>query len=115
VDKFLFIAMLYDFYSELLTEKQKSVIELYYFNDFSLNEVAEEYGITKQAVQDMLKRTEKLLMYYESKLLLVYRYLKQKQKLKDIIKKIDNTINDNNLYYINDFKDIKNTITNILD
>lgn len=89
MDKFLMMSMLYDFYGELLTDKQKSVFEMYYLSDFSLNEIGEQFDITKQAVRDMLKRTEAILMNYEKKLLLVNRYLNQKEKLNNVISKLD--------------------------
>lgn len=79
MEKILQMTLLYDFYGELLTERQKSVFELYYLNDLSLNEISEEYNITRQAVRDMLKRTEKLLLRFEAKLLLVERFLSQKE------------------------------------
>jgi hypothetical protein len=84
MDKFYEITLLYDFYGELLTEKQKNVIELYYLNDLSLFEIADEYNITRQAVLDMLKRTEKLLKQYEDKLHLTKLYLERKRKLDEI-------------------------------
>lgn len=115
MDKFFLITMLYDFYAELLTDKQKNVIELYYFNDFSLHEIAQEYEITRQAVQDMIKRSEKLLMQYEQKLLLVDRYIKQKQKIEIIINDLNDIIDKNNLIDIKEFELIQNNIKNILD
>jgi hypothetical protein len=84
MDKVYEITLLYDFYGELLTQKQKSVMELYYLNDLSLYEIAEQYSITRQAVLDMLKRTEKLLRQYESKLHLIQVYLQRKKKLEEI-------------------------------
>jgi hypothetical protein len=84
MDKFYEITLLYDFYGELLTEKQKNVIELYYLNDLSLFEIADEYNITRQAVLDMLKRTEKLLKQYEDKLHLTKLYFERKRKLDEI-------------------------------
>lgn len=93
MDKIYYLTLLFDFYGELLTEKQKSVIDLYYFNDLSLNEIAEEHGITRQAVLDMIKRTEKLLNQYESKLKLVDRYIDRKNKIEKILSLIDNTDN----------------------
>jgi UPF0122 protein RBAM_015800 len=93
VDNIYYLTLLFDFYGELLTEKQKSVIDLYYFNDFSLNEIAEEYNITRQAVLDMIKRTEKLLNQYESKLMLVKKYIERKNKIEKILSLIDKADN----------------------
>jgi len=81
LEKILRITLLFDFYGELLTDKQKDIFSLHYLNDFSLNEIAVQYGITRQAVMDMVKRTEKILEGYEQKLMLVDRYIKQKEKL----------------------------------
>ncbi len=58
---------LFEFYSTLLTEKQMNYMELYYADDFSLGEIAEEYHVSRQAVYDNIKRTEKILEDYEKK------------------------------------------------
>ena len=65
MDDILQLTLLYDFYGELLTEKQKQVYELHYQNDLSLTEIGEELSISRQAVRDQLKRTEKILLDYE--------------------------------------------------
>lgn len=62
------INILFEFYSTLLTEKQMNYLELYYADDLSLGEIAEEYGVSRQAVYDNIKRTEKILENYEKKL-----------------------------------------------
>lgn len=59
---------LFEFYSTLLTEKQMNYMELYYADDFSLGEIAEEYEVSRQAVYDNINRTEKILEDYEKKL-----------------------------------------------
>ncbi len=109
MDKIYYLTLLFDFYGELLTEKQKSVIDLYYFNDFSLNEIAEEHNITRQAVLDMIKRTEKLLNQYESKLMLVEKYIERKNKIEKIISIIDDANDDGRL------SQIRNMVEEILD
>ena len=65
------ISQLYDFYSELLSEKQKQYLNDYYFNDFSLTEISENYDISKQAVSNNIKRTITELEQYEEKLNLI--------------------------------------------
>lgn len=59
---------LFEFYESLLTEKQQSYMQLYYADDFSLGEIAEEFGVSRQAVYDNIKRTEHILKEYERKL-----------------------------------------------
>ncbi|WP_042348953.1 putative DNA-binding protein [Bacillus massiliigorillae] len=68
---------LYDFYQSLLTEKQQSYMALYYLDDFSLGEIAEEYHVSRQAVYDNIKRTEAMLEEYEAKLLLFEKFQKR--------------------------------------
>lgn len=62
------INSLFEFYQPLLTEKQNQYLELYYANDFSLGEIAENFNVSRQAVYDNIKRTEKILEAYEAKL-----------------------------------------------
>ena len=59
---------LYDIYKTLLTDKQREYIELYYHEDLSLSEIADEVGVSRNAVHDNIRRTEKLLVGYEEKL-----------------------------------------------
>lgn len=96
MEKILEIALLYDFYGELLTEKQKQIFELYYNNDLSLSEIGEELGISRQAVRDQIKRTEQILQQYENKLSLVEKFLKQKQEvlhIKELIVDLETKFN----------------------
>ncbi len=82
MDDILQLTLLYDFYGELLTEKQKQVYEMHYQNDLSLTEIGEELSISRQAVRDQLKRTERILWGYEEKLQLVARFQAQKKAVK---------------------------------
>ena len=68
------MCMLYDFYGELLTEKQKELFDLYYNDDLSLAEISEHMGITRQGVRDGIMRAEHALRSTEEKLGLVARY-----------------------------------------
>ncbi len=81
MDKITMITLMYDFYGQLLTERQQKFVELYYGNDYSLGEIAENYGVSRQAVHDTLKRAENILRNYENKLGLVHRMLVQRSKL----------------------------------
>lgn len=67
--------LLYDFYGELLTKKKQQVTELYYGEDYTLSEIAEEFGISRAAVYDSLKSAEKQLLGYEEKLGLVAKFV----------------------------------------
>ena len=68
------MSLLFDFYGETLTEKQRELFDLYYNEDLSLSEIAEHAGITRQGVRDSIKRAEHALGEMEDKLGLVARY-----------------------------------------
>lgn len=72
---------LFDFYQALLTEKQRSYMELYYLDDHSLGEIAESYEISRQAVYDNIRRTEAMLEEYEEKLQLFSKFQQRQQVL----------------------------------
>lgn len=76
--------LLYDFYGELLTEHQKEVYEELVYNDLSISEIALEYGISRQAAHDMIKRCNKILSEYEEKLRLVERFNNIKSKIEKL-------------------------------
>ncbi|GLH63281.1 MULTISPECIES: putative DNA-binding protein [Parageobacillus] len=79
---------LYDFYQALLTPKQRSYMSLYYLDDYSLGEIAQQYEVSRQAVYDNIKRTEAMLEEYEKKLSLFQKFQKRKQlmnQLKDYV------------------------------
>ena len=83
--KDLNIALLFDFYGEMLTEKQKDVIDLYYNEDLSLAEIAEHEGISRQGVRDNIKRGEAYLLELEEKL----RFAENYQNLRSMLSSID--------------------------
>lgn len=92
MDEILHLTLLYDFYGELLTEKQKQAFELHYQDDLSLSEIGTELSISRQAVRDQLKRTEHILLEYEEKLGLVKRFQEQKkavQKMREIMEDME--------------------------
>ena len=68
MEKIVEQGMLYDFYGELLTPHQRKIYEDVVFNDMSLSEIAEKQGISRQGVHDLVKRCDKTLAEYESKL-----------------------------------------------
>ena len=84
MNKFLEQALLYDFYGELLTEHQKDVYEQVVLEDYSLSEIAQMKGISRQGVHDLVKRCQKILEGYEAKLHLVEKFLSVKEKVSKI-------------------------------
>lgn len=86
------INFLFDFYQSLLTDKQRTYMNLYYLEDFSLGEIAEEYGISRQAVYDNVRRTEMMLEDYEEKLQLFSKF----QKRMEIIERMEELLSPEN-------------------
>lgn len=80
MEKLVRQGMLYDLYGELLTEHQRKVYEELVNNDMSLSEIAEQYGISRQGVHDLIKRSDKQLEAYESKLHLLEQKLAEQNK-----------------------------------
>ena len=75
-EKNLNVGYLLDFYGELLTEHKRSVLDLYYNEDYSLAEIADEIGISRQGVRGLIKKAESELFFYEEKLGLAQKLLK---------------------------------------
>lgn len=84
------LSILYDFYGELLTENNKEVFVDYIFNDLSLAEIAEDKGITRQGVHDIIKRSSKKLREYEESLHLVKKF----KTIEDKVNRIKNIIEE---------------------
>ena len=84
MDKVFEVNLLYDFYGSLLTQRQQKYIDLYYGNDYSLGEIAENFEVSRQAVHDTLKRAEQLLIGYECKLGLFEKFIEQRRQLNEM-------------------------------
>ena len=67
-EKNLNIGYLLDFYGEVLSDRKRSVLDMYYNEDFSLAEISEEIGISRQGVRDLIKKAEEELCFFENKL-----------------------------------------------
>lgn len=80
-----YMSMLFDFYGELLTDKQKELFDLYYNEDLSLTEIAENTGITRQGARDGITRSETILRDTEDRLGLVKKYSGMENKLQEMI------------------------------
>ena len=78
------MSMLYDYYGELLTEKQKELFDLYYNEDLSLGEIAENSGITRQGVRDVIVRAEAAMQEIEDKTGLIRRFMQMQGKVSAI-------------------------------
>jgi len=79
------ISYLLDFYGEILSEKKRSVMEMYYNEDLSLSEIAEQIGISRQGVRDIVKKTEEELFFWEEKLGLAKRDLELRGRAERIL------------------------------
>ena len=75
------MAMLYDFYGDLLTDRQKEFYDLYYNEDLSLAEIAENYGISRQGVRDLIVREEAAMTEIEDKTHLLRRFVRMQDEL----------------------------------
>ncbi len=82
--KNLEISLLLDFYGDMLTDKQREVIEYYYNDDLSLSEIADNEGITRQGVRDSIKRAEFQLLEMEERLGLARRFREMRSGLEKI-------------------------------
>ncbi len=77
--------MLYDFYGTMLTDRQREIYEEYYLNDMSFGEIAEQLQISRAAVFDNIKRSDKMLAHYEERLGLIGQYQSNKEVLEQIL------------------------------
>jgi predicted DNA-binding protein YlxM (UPF0122 family) len=84
MEKIVEQALLYDFYGELLNDHQKHIYEEFVLNDLSLSEIAEEQGISRQGVHDLIKRCNHILAGYEQKLHLMEKFINAKEKINRI-------------------------------
>lgn len=84
MEKIVERGLLYDFYGELLTKHQKKIYEEAISEDLSLGELAEEYGISRQGIHDLIKRCDKTLQKYEEKLQLIAKFQRTKETVSEI-------------------------------
>ncbi len=92
LEKMIRMGELFDFYGQLLTLRQQEFMNLYYVQDLSLGEIAEKFAVSRQAVYDNLRRSEKILEEYEEKLHLLSRTQVTKAKIqtvKDLFLELD--------------------------
>lgn len=99
MEKIVEQTLLYDFYGELLTEHQRQIYEDVVLHDFSLSEIAQSLGISRQGVHDNVKRCHKILKDYEDKLHLVEKFVHIKEKVNQIhqLTKVSESLNKEEL------------------
>lgn len=85
MEKREYLIILYDFYSELLSDKQKEHFEDYYFNNLSLQEIADSYDVSRNAISKTLKEIKEKLDYYESNL----KLLGNNKKIRELLSEED--------------------------
>lgn len=88
------VIMQKDLYGPLLTDKQAQVLAWYYEQDLSLSEIAEQLEISKQAVYDLLRRSEKALAEYENRLGLLDRFRYMRQEMEEVCALLENPCTD---------------------
>ena len=94
-DKMTEVNLLYDFYAQLLTEKQQEVIRLYHCENLSLSEIGDEFSISRQGVFDALKNAEKALFEYEAKLGLLKKFTHTSNMMERANQQIASLISEN--------------------
>ena len=111
MDRIFEQTLLYDFYGELLTQHQQKIYEDAVYHDLSLSEIAEEQGISRQGVHDLIKRCNHILEGYENKLHLVKRFNEIKEKVRQMDELAENeTVGQEQLR-----RNIKQLASEILD
>ena len=84
-EKNLEIAFLLDFYGDVLSERKRTVLDYYYNLDFSLAEIAQEIGISRQGVRELIKKAEEELLFFEEKLGLAKRFRKTQKDAEELL------------------------------
>lgn len=79
------MTLLFDYYGDLLTERQRSCVDMRYNQDLSLSEIAEELGVSRQGVYDNLSRAEALLRNMEEKTGCVQRAMETRKAVREIL------------------------------
>ena len=90
-EKDLKIGFLLDFYGDVLSERKRTVMAYYYYDDLSLGEIAEEIGISRQGVRDLIKKAEEELCFYEEKLGLASRFQRIQKKAEELLIELNKT------------------------
>ncbi|WP_196594306.1 YlxM family DNA-binding protein [Pectinatus sottacetonis] len=111
-DSFFRLGILFDFYGVLLTKKQQECLKMHLYDDWSLSEIADFYGISRQSAYDMIHRCEKTLEKYEMKLKLIEKHKTAQILLNNILLQINNLKHD---VHIKEFNNIKKDVRKLLN
>lgn len=110
------MALLYDFYGDTLTDRQKEFYDLYYNEDLSLSEIAENYGISRQGVRDVIVRAEAALTELEDKTGIIRRFHVMQDQLKDVMDAVKAIQTRNaDLYHDGEIEDLAYAIIQALE
>ena len=96
------MALLYDFYGDMLTDRQKEFYDLYYNEDLSLAEIAENYGITRQGVRDVIVRAEAILTELEDKTGIIRRFHSMQEQFGQMERAVDAIAQRNEAHWQDD-------------
>ena len=96
-EKDMKISFLLDFYGEVLSERRRTVLEYYYNDDLSLSEIAQDIGISRQGVRDLIKKAEEELHFYEEKLGLAERFRNTQRCAERLLSLLENSGADSEL------------------
>lgn len=96
------MALLYDFYGDMLTDRQKEFYDLYYNEDLSLAEIAENYGITRQGVRDVIVRAEAILTELEDKTGIIRRFHRMQEQFGQMERAVDAIAQRNEAHWQDD-------------
>ena len=97
-EKNLNIGFLLDFYGDVRTERRRTVLDYYYNDDLSLAEIADEIGISRQGVRDLIKKAEEELYFYEEKLGLAERFRRTRQQAEHLMELLKESGADGEVY-----------------
>jgi hypothetical protein len=95
IEKMIRVGQLYDIYGALLTERQRKCLELHFLQDWSLGEIAAEFGVSRQAVNDILRRSEETLEEYELALNLLKQETQRTASLQKVRSLLTESIREN--------------------
>ena len=94
MDKIIYLTNLFDYYGELLTDKQQAYFKDYYFNNLTLSEIAENENVSRNAIHKQIKDSENKLLNYEKVLKQYQNSLKIKEIIKDLNPEIKKQIEE---------------------